>query len=161
LPTGPQYVVAAERNAVELAPERVADGACRSDDRADLCHRDLPDWSNPGAMRERKTSEVGASPLLRMGFKVADYSWIDASRIPGLDASCHRVDVLLLFQISGVFARLVGRSQRTDLLSRSIAGDCHLTTITPGYICSQAVVDQKPAVLPGVISEIDIWRAAD
>src|SRR6516162_11555965 len=58
-----QYMVAAERNAVELTAENEAGGYCGSDHRANFCHGDLPNRQTGETMREPNASEAGALPL--------------------------------------------------------------------------------------------------
>ena len=55
-----QYVVRAERDAVEFVAEQKPGGICRSADGAKICHGNLPDVRTRRTMRQRKTGEAGA-----------------------------------------------------------------------------------------------------
>jgi hypothetical protein len=93
-----QDVVAAERDAVELAPENIAGGYCRSDRRANFCHGDLPRSSNP---REPRGNRAGRRPALRFYSGVSGFCELQlCRRLTDFSSRTvrHRVDVLLIFQ---------------------------------------------------------------
>jgi hypothetical protein len=58
-----QDVVAAERDAVELAPEHKAGRSCRSNHRANFCHGDLPDSMNLEEHPHRAPPSRGVTAL--------------------------------------------------------------------------------------------------
>ena len=76
-----QDVVGAERDAVELVAEHKARAGCRCANRADICHRYLPNWSNRRRLRRRGTGEAGSAGYSRIEFKTPGDFWIDASRV--------------------------------------------------------------------------------
>ena len=91
-----QYVVTAERDAVELASEQIAGARYRSRDRADFCHGDPPRLVNRGTMRCAKQARRRVVQIWN-SLRLLCYSGIDASRVLAA-TNRRRIDVLLLFE---------------------------------------------------------------